>query len=86
MLLHLLYLLCFLLLGTLAFYTMATGWRQKQQGRANRIQPHPELLDRNGRVIKDSLLVVRVTPRDTDIRSRLEALYNRSPDDERRDR
>ncbi|WP_245595857.1 DUF2973 domain-containing protein [Gloeobacter kilaueensis] len=63
---------------------MAVGWRQRQSRKTNRIKPHPELLDRQGRLIKDPLLVVRVTPRDADFRSRLEALYNQSPDEEQR--
>ncbi len=86
MLFQSLYLLCFLLIGTLAFYTMSAGWRARRAMKPGRsgIQPHPELLDRQGRVIRDPLLVVRVTPRESDIRSRLEALYNQSPDTDER--
>jgi hypothetical protein len=85
---QLLYIFFFLLLGAFSFYTMATGWRRNLSGRDRRVnaRTHPELLDRQGRMIRDPLLVVRVTPRDPDIRSQLEALYNNSPDTDERKR
>lgn len=86
MLFNLLYLLFFLVLGVLSIYSITAGWRSRAAIRANHpsVRPHPELLDRQGRMIRDPLLVVRVTPRDADIRSRLEAIYEKSPDSDER--
>ncbi|MBC8121162.1 MAG: DUF2973 domain-containing protein [Gemmatimonadaceae bacterium] len=90
MLFQILYLIVFCILGVLAFWSMSTGWRTNRsvlrQSRGPETRPHPELLDSQGRLIRDPLLVVRVTPREEEIRHQLEALYRNSPDTNSPDR
>ncbi|HTL90483.1 MAG TPA: DUF2973 domain-containing protein [Leptolyngbya sp.] len=90
MILHLLYILAFtalafLAVGNLIRNLMALGIDSQRQyspmGTArstNRPAPHPELLDENGRMINEPLLVMRSMSVD-DAREQLDALYNASP-------
>lgn len=86
--LHLLYMLVFVVLAVLAvgnlFRSMFTLGRDVQQGggspspSVHRPVPHPELLDDSGRLMNEPLLVMRSLPID-DVRSKLDALYHSPP-------
>jgi hypothetical protein len=85
MFLQTLYLFFFVVLAVLSIYSITAGWRRKLSRRSRGgVRPHPELLDRQGRMIRDPLLVVKVTPRDTETRRWLESIYNNSPDNDER--
>ncbi len=85
--LHLLYMLFFVVLAVLAvgnlFRSMFVLGKEMQQGNtltqnASRPTLHPELLDDSGKLMNEPLLVMRSLPID-DVRSKLDALYNASP-------
>lgn len=57
-------------------YNNKSGGTNKNQMRPDRV--HPELLDEQGQVIEEPLLVIRSVSVD-DARSRLDALYEASP-------
>lgn len=92
MLLHLLYILAFTTLAFLAMsnlirnlITLGSESRQYPSGggayrRASmaRSVPHPELLDSEGRVVNEPLLVMKSMTVE-DAREQLDALYNSSP-------
>jgi len=88
MILHLLYILAFtalafLAVGNLIRNLMALGIESQRQyppiGRSmDRPVPHPELLDENGRVINEPLLVMRSMSVE-DAREQLDAIYKSSP-------
>ncbi len=90
MILHLLYILAFtalafLAVGNLIRNLMALGIESQRQypslGNArsmNRPAPHPELLDENGTMINEPLLVMRSMSVE-DAREQLDAIYKSSP-------
>lgn len=88
MILHLLYILAFtalafLAVGNLIRNLMALGIESQRQyppmaRSQNRPAPHPELLDENGRMINEPLLVMRSMSVE-DAREQLDAIYNSSP-------
>ncbi len=92
--LHLIYILVFTVIALLAvsnlirslitlsaetqkFYPPGYNGSHKQSVKSERIV-HPELLDEQGKVIEEPLLVMRSVSVD-DARSRLDALYDASP-------
>ncbi|MBD1821883.1 DUF2973 domain-containing protein [Cyanobacteria bacterium FACHB-DQ100] len=88
MILHLLYILAFttlafLAVGNLIRNMMALGIESQRQyaptaRSQNRPVPHPELLDENGRMINEPLLVMRSMSVE-DAREQLDAIYKSSP-------
>ena len=91
MILHLLYILAFtalafLAVGNLIRNLMALGIESQRQypttaRSQNRSVPHPELLDDQGRVINEPLLVMRSMSVE-DAREQLDAIYKSSPSGE----
>lgn len=92
MVLHLLYILAFtviafLAIGNLIRNLMTLGVESQRQyppmgagseGRRAVRNPHPELLDENGKVINEPLLVMRSMTVE-DAREQLDAIYKASP-------
>ncbi|MBE9010615.1 DUF2973 domain-containing protein [Pseudanabaenaceae cyanobacterium LEGE 13415] len=86
--LHLLYILAFtalafLAVGNLIRNLMTLGIESQRQypptaRSQNRPVPHPELLDENGRMINEPLLVMRSMSVE-DAREQLDAIYKSSP-------
>lgn len=92
--LHLLYIVAFSVLATLAIWNLARNLitlgsassRPRRSDRANSVNaspsetrpvPHPELLDEDGRMISEPLLVMRsISVKDA--REQLDALYDSS--------
>lgn len=56
----------------------SNGYGGQLRRRADRTPPHPELLDENGRIIEEPLLVMKSMTVD-DARERLDAIYRSSP-------
>jgi hypothetical protein len=87
MILHLLYILAFtalafLAVGNLIRNLMTLGVESQRQYpptvKQNRPTPHPELLDEQGRMIDEPLLVMRSMSVE-DAREQLDAIYKSSP-------
>jgi hypothetical protein len=92
MILHLLYILAFTVLaflavGNLVRNLMTLGMESQRQfpnsagagyGASQRPAPHPELLDSDGRIINEPLLVMRSMTVE-DAREQLDAIFKASP-------
>ncbi len=84
--LQVLYLIAFAILSGLVIYNLignliTIGREQtRPQRRRRTVVPHPELLDADGNLTDEPLLVIRSTSLD-DARSRLDALYNGDDDE-----
>ena len=91
--LHLIYILVFTAIALLAVSNLirslitlsaetqkfyAPNYRGSSRSQSRRKEVHPELLDEQGQVIEEPLLVMRSVSVD-DARSRLDALYDASP-------
>lgn len=73
--------IAFLAFRNLAMNVMTLGQEQRQPRRSRpRTAPHPELIDQDGNLTNEPLLVIRSATTD-DIRSRLDAIYQESPDE-----
>lgn len=90
--LHLLYLLVFMILAVLAVSNLirnmitlgrdvqrqdAGSWSNRT-GSSSEQAPHPELLDESGRLLDEPLMVMKAMPIE-DVRSQLDALFDASP-------
>ncbi len=84
--LQILYLIAFALISFLALRNLVGSLvtlgaeQQKAPRRRRRPVPHPELINDDGEVTDEPLLVIRQTSLD-EARSRLDSLYYESPDD-----
>ena len=84
--LQILYLIAFALISFLALRNLVgslitLGADQRKAPRRRRPQaPHPELVNEDGEITDEPLLVIRQTSLD-EARSRLDSLYYESPDD-----
>jgi hypothetical protein len=84
---QILYLIAFTILSILAVANLVrnlidftrTNAQESRTNRTSAIVPHPELLDANGNITTEPLLVMRSYSVD-DARNRLDALYDASPD------
>jgi hypothetical protein len=84
---QILYIIAFALLSILAISNLfrnLVALSQSTTGRdrllVQRTVPHPELLDENGKISQEPLLVMRSLNVE-DARSRLDAIYEASPDE-----
>ncbi len=86
--LQILYLIAFVAIAFVALrnlvaniITLGKEERKASPRRARRQVPHPELLDEEGNLTEEPLLVIRSTSLE-EARSRLEDLYSGSPDED----
>lgn len=92
--LHLLYILVFAILAFLAIGNLIRnlinlglesqrqtgGWSTTpKRSQSSQLTPHPELLNADGQIVNEPLLVMRSMPID-ELRTTLDKLYNASPD------
>ncbi|NJK63131.1 MAG: DUF2973 domain-containing protein [Synechococcaceae cyanobacterium SM2_3_1] len=89
MLLEILYIIAFLVVAFFVIrnllrdvMTIGAEQRQPKRRRPQRRPPHPELIDKDGNVTDEPLLVIRSTNLE-EARNRLDELFYESPDEKR---
>lgn len=86
--LQIIYLIAFAIVAILAVRSLISSLisigadQRRPVRRRPRRAPHPELVDKEGNLTDEPLLVIRSTSLE-DARSRLDELYHNSPEDER---